>query len=175
VKRIRGAVASLGSAALTPRLHRCHVAAMKILIVSLTAALSLACYADEFKPVDMMARVPAAKGLAVFKISDDEVVVNGSLLKRIEMGEKTMVLNYKSKLGKSVFPKFSIRIYNGYGMLLDTTRVSWTFSSVEPGAVKQENVSFSPTNLPSALSFSTVGLPKDWDRPVFLIVEGEVF
>ncbi len=149
---------------------------MKLLPIFLLLCLGVVAIADDaFRPVDLTARVEPLKGISVFKITDAEVTVNGSVLKRIELGKGTAVLSYKSKLEKSASPKFEIGIYNAYGARLSSIHVNWMFSMVGAGEVKQENVTFYPNDLREVLQYSTVSLPKDWETPVFVTIKGAVF
>ena len=114
-----------------------------------------------------------AKAGAAFRIRNGEVTINGKLIKRVEIGDKTAIIYYFNKGVDDRRPKFRFRMINAYGMEIGEFRDEWTFKSIPAGAVRSENAEFFISNLThELLEFSTIELPDDWKQPLFLVIEG---
>ena len=56
-----------------------------------------------------------AKKIKVFPIVDKEVDVRGSLIKRIEFGERTAIITYLNNTKGSIQPSYNFRLIDAYG------------------------------------------------------------
>ena len=127
----------------------------------------------EAKPlkVDVLAK---AKAGTAFRIAGGEVTVDGTLIKRVELGRDTAVITYLNKTKEALKPNYSFRLFNAYGMQVGVFRDQWTFSTLDPGEVHKENQTFYLENFPELLRFSTIKIPDGWAEPVFLVIDGRM-
>ena len=121
--------------------------------------------------VDVLAK--AKKGRAFF-IRHEEVTIGGKLIKSVEIGDKTAVISYSNKTGKDQQPKYRFRLINAYGMEVGEFRDEWTFKTIPAGGVRSENADFYISEwLRGLLEFSTIELPDDWQKAVYLVIDGD--
>jgi hypothetical protein len=110
---------------------------MKRIFVALLAGLLVtSAHADplELRKVDLISVNPKE----IYAIAQDEITPKTALVKRIEIGKGSVIVTYSNSTAKSAQPKFSMRLFNAYGMEIGRVRVSWTFASLKPGELKQE-------------------------------------
>ncbi len=112
------------------------------------------------------------KGSKIYPILNGEVVINGNLIKRLDIGKSTAGITYFNKSTFSIKPKYVFRLIDAYGIEVASFEDTWAFQSIAAGETHQENKAFTPIKLERALHYSTVAIPKDWATPVYLIIEG---
>jgi hypothetical protein len=111
------------------------------------------------------------KGAKVYPIQDGEVAVNGSRIKRIELGKNTAVITYSNKTNVDHQPDYLFRLYDAYGIEVGGFADSWVIEMIKPGEVRKEEKRFGAARLEELLQYSAIKLPADWRTPMYLVVE----
>lgn len=116
--------------------------------------------------------VKNSKGKKVYLISEKEIDVKGNLVKRVEIGEKTAIVTYLNKGKKSASPNFNFRLINAYGIEVASFYEHW-ITSISAGDTKKENKDCNRNSVRDILELSEIQLPKDWEVPVYLVIDGD--
>ncbi|MDT8389703.1 MAG: hypothetical protein RRC34_04240 [Lentisphaeria bacterium] len=117
-------------------------------------------------------------GAMVFEVKDGEATVNEILIKRFAVGGKTVTASYQNKSELKMRPRYTIELYNPYGMLLgeDTTgNTSGLFGDgpgyIEPGDVGSEELRIKWYPVDRILSKSAIPLPADWQNVKWIVLK----
>ena len=111
-------------------------------------------------------------GSKMYPIRNDEAVINGNLIKRLDFGKSTAVIIYFNKSNVPIKPKYVFRLLNAYGLEVGSLEDTWLFQSVGAGETHPETKPFSTVKLDRILQYSAIAVPKDWATPVYLVIEG---
>ena len=95
----------------------------------------------------------ADKGEFLYEVKDGEAVVNDMLISRFLVGTNVSVA-YRNTTEESLGPRYSIRLYNTYGLLIAEEKVK--YDDLEPGDVGAQNILFTKYPLSSILEQSQV-------------------
>jgi hypothetical protein len=126
-----------------------------------------------FKEVDITKEFRGPK-LKVFRVKDGEATVNGSQIKRVEVGKEKVVITYFNKTKEPIQPDYSFRVFDAYGIQLGTFTDSWFLQSIPPGELHSEAPRYLYAGgLDETLKYSGVVLPADWDVPAYVVIEGD--
>ena len=139
------------------------------LLLSAIAVYTAAAQTIQFPKVDLPS---VARGSKVFPIEAGEVTINGTLLKRVEIGRSTAIITYFNKSSKDAQPKYRFRLIDAYGIEVATFDDQWSFQTVPSGEAKKESKSFYPVRLEQTIQFTGIKLPPDWATPAYLVIEG---
>lgn len=123
----------------------------------------------ELPKVDLLKN---SKGKKVYLISEKEIDVKGYLVKRVEIGEKTAIITYFNKSKIPLSPNFNFRLINAYGIEVASFYEHW-ITSISAGDTKKENKDFYRNGVLRILELSEIKLPKDWEVPVYLVIDGD--
>jgi len=140
----------------------------KLLLCSLIAFSSAG--AAEMPVSEISLNELGAEGRAL-RIVEGEVDVAEDFLRRIEVGKSTLVFAFRNQTQSNQKPDMVVKVFNKYGMLLASKKISWAFSSVKPGEVKKEEEDFAFADLESMFAHTGISIPKDWRVPTYITVK----
>ena len=123
----------------------------------------------KLKKVDMVAAFPK---LQVYAIEAGESSVSGSLIKRVELGKNSAIITYFNKSKTFVKPDYHFRVINNYGMEISRFWDNWLLDSIGGGETHKEEKTFVRHAIDKIFEFTTIDLPKDWETPSYLVIEG---
>jgi hypothetical protein len=151
---------------------------MKTTFLTLAAASLMAggAFAQQvaLPPVDLTKKIPAEAATKVYQVLNGEAAVKSTLVKRIEFGEGTALVSLQNLGKEKARPDFTVRLFNAAGLEVGHFRVSWTFESLEPGAIKVENAKFAAPTL-DEFRFTELVFPADWKKPAWVAIDGPAF
>ncbi len=137
-------------------------------------ALSHTAVAQErMTPLDTL---PTAEGEASYVVEDGEATVNDDLIKRISVGREKVTATYRNRTDKRKMAKYTIELYNAYGLLLGEgdvghVAVFGAAGSIEPGDVGTERVRVEWFPLDRLFKKSAVPLPEDWRVVKWVVIK----
>ena len=98
----------------------------------------------------------------IFKFNKNEVVIDGSYIKSLSYGGGKCVLVYLNKTTRIIKPKFTINIYNKYGLKLARCSDTWIFDSIIPGQNRVDELTADQvTDYNEVFKFSDIEINKD--------------
>jgi len=109
---------------------------------------------------------PQTNDGTLYEVKDNEILINDKLITLIAFG-KNISAAYRNKTDKRIKPKYTIKIYNPYGMLIGKKEVGKGMSLfgsstyMEPGEVSSEKIHLDDFPLKEILENSKVKVPED--------------
>lgn len=142
---------------------------MKIFIYTTTLILALALnpssWADEsdFKP---LSETPKSADEEFFKVVNGEAKVEGHVIKLLVVKPEYLTASYKNDSNDSLFPKYTVRIYNRYGYLLGSDKVGVSIIGGSPkleiGDVGGDKIHLDLVDVASVFKHTKLDLPADF-------------
>jgi len=126
--------------------------------------------------VQLQAKQPAVSDTEyLYEIKDGEVLVNDELITLIAFTPKSISASYRNKTEEKEKPKYTIDVYNPYGILVGTKTlgegVSFGNSTyMEPGAVSSEKIHLKEYPLEKILKNTNLKLPDDLQKMKWVVI-----
>ena len=143
--------------------------------ILLTAACSLMVYAEGELTLTPLPGFPESKTEVFFSVKKGETQVNGEVIREFAISKDRVTVAYKNTTAKTLSPKYTIRIYNRYGIMIGSGEVSTgLFGStprLEPGDIGGDKLLVEWLESDSIFKHSTISqLPKDFDQATWISI-----
>ena len=93
----------------------------QILLLTLSSSFL---HADQEKfPIQLLPKAPESEEETFYLVKDREVQVNGSVIRVIGIKGERVTVSYKNTTTKTLIPQYTIKFYNGYGILLGSDEI----------------------------------------------------
>lgn len=142
----------------------------------LILSLSTTALATDNTKVKLELKKPTVnEGEYLYEIKDNEILVNDKLITLFSFGKKITV-SYRNKTDQEMTPKYTLKVYNPYGLLLGMDKVGHTISlfgnstRMEPGAVSSETIYLEAHPLKEILEFSSIAIPEDLSKKKWMVL-----
>lgn len=116
-----------------------------------------------FKPLSGM---PKSAEEEFFKVADGEAKIEGHVIKLFVIKPQYLTASYKNNSNKSLFPKYTVKIYNRYGYLLGSDKVGVSLfrgsPKLEPGDVGGDKIHIKLVDLKGVFKHTQLELPADF-------------
>jgi|GEM_PF-1771505 hypothetical protein len=116
-----------------------------------------------FRPLTEAPKTPDEE---FFKVVNGESKVEGHVIKQLVVKPEYLTASYKNDSKESLFPKYTVRIYNRYGFLLGSGRVGAGFFSGSPklemGDVGGEKIHLDLVDIAPVFKHTKLELPEDF-------------
>ncbi|QQL44963.1 hypothetical protein [Sulfuriroseicoccus oceanibius] len=144
-------------------------AALTILVPS-----ALANDAPTSSPITPVTTIEVSDGTTLIEVTNNEARVENNIIREFAIG-KNITVAYKNTTEKTVFPKYTLKAYNRYGLLLGEKSVGGglIFSSgpsLDPGALGGDTIYFDWIDLEAIFSNSSLELPADFSQIKWLAI-----
>ena len=118
---------------------------------------------------------PKSNTEVFFEVSKGEALINGEVIREFAIGKNRVTVAYKNTTEKRLSPKYTIRIYNRYGLLLGSDDVSSGLLGgsphLEPGDIGGDQLHVEWTDLNAIFNHSSMGdLPDDFQHARWLSI-----
>ncbi|MCH7228155.1 hypothetical protein [Haloferula sp. A504] len=127
--------------------------------------------AGEF-PLEPLTEAPAASDEAFFKVKDGEATIGGEVIKLFVVKPEHLTVSYRNETDKGLFPKYVVRLYNRYGILLSSEKIGVSLfggsTKLEPGDVGGEKIHLDLIDLEEIFQHAVRDLPDDFDDAAWL-------
>lgn len=132
-------------------------------------------YAEEKIALQPLADPPVSDTEAFFPVTKDGVQVNGEVIREFAISGDRVTVAYKNATEDALSPKYTIKIYNRYGIMIGSDEVSVGLLGgsprLEPGDVGGEKLHIEWVELDSIFKHSTAGaLPEDFRSAKWLSI-----
>lgn len=127
--------------------------------------------AEEF-PFKPLAEAPACADETFFKVADGEAKVDGEVIQLFVVKPEHLTVSYRNGTGKALFPKYVVKLYNRYGILIGSESVNVSLfggsTKLEPGDVGGEKIRTDLVDLELIFRHTGCDLPVDFDEAAWL-------
>lgn len=130
--------------------------------------ISTTCILQADESITLTEQTPeAAEGAYLYEIVDGEVLVNDKLITLFALSKDGLSASYRNKTDKKTKPKYTIHVYNRYGLLIGTKTLGDSMGMfggstlMEPGEVSAEKIHMDEFPLPEILKQSQIHSPED--------------
>lgn len=129
----------------------------------LFCAVSSARAESPFKEID--------PGEGVYRIVDNECLVNGDYVKRVSLtASRGVSILYTNRTELRVRPNVKVLLLDKYGLPIKMAKDQW-LSSLSPKESRSHTTYFQDVDIVDLLRFTTVPLPDDMGKPLYIAVE----
>jgi len=116
--------------------------------------------------------IPKSADEEFFKVASGEAKIEGHIIKLFVIKPKYLTASYKNDSNKSLFPKYTVRVYNRYGYLLGSDKVGVSLlggsSKLEVGDVGGEKVRLDLIDIVNVFKHTKLDLPADFFDAVWV-------
>jgi hypothetical protein len=138
-------------------------------------ALPVMAYAEEKLALLPLADPPVSDTEAFFSVTKDGAQVNGEVIREFAISGDRVTVAYKNATDEALSPKYTIKIYNRYGIMIGSDEVSAGLLGgsprLEPGDVGGDKLHVEWVDLDSIFKHSSAGtLPEDFKRAKWLSI-----
>ncbi|MBT8044484.1 MAG: hypothetical protein KJO79_05985 [Verrucomicrobiae bacterium] len=136
-------------------------------------ALSPAAAAENvlFKP---LSGAPKSAEEEFFKVTDGEAKITGHVIKQFVIKPEYLTVTYKNDGKKSLFPKYTVKVFNRYGYLLASDKVGVSIiggsPKLEPGDVGGDKIRLELIDLQGVFAHTQLKLPDDFFTAAWLSI-----
>ena len=136
-----------------------------IFAISIMGGFSTVVAGETLQLTEQTPRV--GKAAYLYEIKDNEVLVNDQLITLFAISKDGISASYRNKTDAKMKPKYSIAVYNAYGLLLGEDEVGRGMSLLgsntymEPGEVSAEKIHLDEYPLNEILKNSSIAIPDD--------------
>jgi len=130
--------------------------------------ISTCCVLQAGDSITLTEQTPeVTEGAYLYEIVDGEVLVNDKLITLFAVSKDGLSVSYRNKTDEEMRPKYTIHVYNRYGLLIGTKTLGSSmvmFGSntlMEPGEVSAEKIHMDEFPLNEILKQSQIGSPED--------------
>ena len=147
-----------------------------LVVLGVVATSALSSHASE--AVQLQPQKPTVSDNEyLYEIKDNEALVNDQLITLIAFTPKSISASYRNKTDEKKKPKYTIDVYNPYGMLVgsktlgNSMMISFGNSTyMEPGAVSSERIHLKEYPLDKILENTNLKLPDDLLRMKWVVI-----
>jgi hypothetical protein len=124
-------------------------------------------------PLQALKETPASEVETFFPVKNGEAKINGVLIREFGIKEQRVTVAYKNTTEKTIVPKYTIKIYNQYGILLGSDEIRSGILSgnprLEPGDFGGDKLNIEWIDLQSVFQHSLLSnLPADFSQPAWI-------
>ncbi len=142
---------------------------MKTALALLLCLVCAQSFAVDLPKVDL---IKEPKDDNTYAIQNGKVVIEGTLIKEIEIRDAELVVTYLNKGANSRRPQYEVMLINAYGAEVSRCQIVWSFESVSSGAIRIEHERRFPRPAKEILERTAIKFPEDWLTPVYIVIEG---
>ena len=147
-----------------------------LLIVFSCLSTFLTVSAQDFK---LLTQVPQSDTESFFKINHDGVIVNNEVIQEFAINKEYVTVTYKNKTSKEILPEYTLKLYNGYGFLLATKKVSSGLLGgsplLKPNDIGGDKIYTKRIDLNHLFQFTNFKLPEDFNQIKWLSISESNF
>ena len=142
----------------------------------LFSAINLQCLIAE-EIITPLVEAPTSKKDKFYPVTKREVAVNDPLIRELVIAKNHVTVSYKNTTQRSISPKYTLKIYNRYGFLIASKKVSSSLFGgsprLEPGDVGGDKISIEWIDMETVFKFTNITLPKDFLQPCWISLPGK--
>jgi hypothetical protein len=148
-----------------------HATRSAVTIVSLLLGLFAVAQAEPVLPPALTA-APQSESETFFPIEDRKARVDGQVIRVFVVKAEHLTVSYENRTNASIFPEYTVRLYNRYGFLIAEKEVDVSIfggsPKLEAGDVGGDRIPFNPIPLAAIFRHSQVDLPADFGQAAWL-------
>lgn len=110
-----------------------------------------------------------------YLLKDGETEIEDNLIRRISVGLNEVTASYRNLGDQSRRPKYAIRLYNSYGLLLGEDSIGegiFSGSYVDPGEVATDELNIEWFPLDRIFEKGNINLPENWKEVKWVVIAG---
>ena len=127
--------------------------------------------AEEF-PFKPLTEAPTSSEETFFKVENGEAQIGGEVIQLFVVKPEHLTVSYRNSTSKALFPKYEVKLYNRYGILIGSESVNVSLfggsTKLDPGDVGGEKIRTNLVDLELIFQHAGIELPEDFTEAAWI-------